>query len=47
MSSSITNGRPIRKEVIADIERRLKQQDEEDKKAAERKSQQAVTSAAR
>src|ERR1700733_9753816 len=41
MSSSITNGRPIRKEVIADIERRLQQQNEDDKKAAERETQRA------
>lgn len=38
-SSTISNGRPERKDVTAEIERRKKQQLEDDKKAAALRSQ--------
>ena len=44
-SVKITNGRPERKDVTAEIERRKKQQAEDDRKAAEQNAFRQVAAA--
>jgi hypothetical protein len=45
LSRTISNGRPERKDVTAEIERRKKQQAEDDRKAAEKRTNQTVAAA--